>query len=85
MDSMGVDGVELGRRASLVAEGEKRTSAIHVPSADAEGANVGAAGAKPGIDRRQSWSKEDYKRVASERLMGEAAGSGEGAGYTSKG
>jgi len=85
MDSFGVDGAELVRRASLAKEGEKRTSAIPVPSAEADGAKVDGAGAKPGIDRRQSWSKEDYKRLASERLMGEGAGSGEGAGYTSKG
>jgi hypothetical protein len=89
MDSIGIDGAELGRRASLAKEGEKRTAAIPVPSSDEAGGKAGgaaaAAAAKPGIDRRQSWSKEDYKRVASERLMGEDAGTGDGAGYTSKG
>jgi len=84
--------VELGRRGSK--EGAKRTSLIKMPGGDGGGKDGvkdgavdgidGASGKKPSFDRKQSWNKEDLKRVMSERLMTEVDGSGEAAGYDSE-
>jgi len=43
---------------------------------------AGERASKPGFDRRQSWNKEDLKRVLSERLM--TGDADENAGYVSK-
>jgi hypothetical protein len=80
--------VELGRRGSK--EGAKRTSMIKMPGEGVEGKDGavdgvgGASATKPSFDRKQSWNKEDLKRVMSERLMTEVDGSGEAAGYDSE-
>ncbi|KAF2429400.1 hypothetical protein EJ08DRAFT_650430 [Tothia fuscella] len=98
MDSLGLDGIgsELGRRGSR--EGEKRTRDILLPASALGGANENKGanakenenkleneGGKPGFDRRQSYNKEDLKRVMSEGLMGEGKGEGHGVGYSSRG
>jgi hypothetical protein len=86
-------GTELGKRGSK--EGARRTNMIQVPVEKEEsgtaagGAASGSTGvdgvaSKPGFDRRQSWNKEDLKRVMSERLMTEDVASDENAGYVSK-
>jgi len=70
MDSQSGGDLALGRRASR--EGERRTSAIKVGEGDGgKGTGVDFSGGKPGFDRRQSWSKEDMKRVMQERFMEE--------------
>jgi len=80
--------LELGRRGSK--EGAKRTSLIKMPGEGGDGADGaadgvdGAYGKKPGFDRKQSWNKEDLKRVMSEKFMAQVEGSGEAAGYDSE-
>jgi hypothetical protein len=85
-------GTELGRRGSK--EGVRRTNMIQVPAEKGDGdagggttddiKGVDGVASKPGFDRRQSWNKEDLKRVMSERLMTEDVASDENAGYVSK-
>lgn len=81
-------GTSLGKRVSR--EGERRTMEIQVPGEKEGITGVGGKegieelASKPGFNRRQSWNKEDLKRVMSEKLMiGEGEGD-ENAGYVSK-